>query len=252
MKCHNCGGEIQLEDLYCPYCGRPNEEAHMHARDMHHYKREFEQTQEAVAEKAGRQSRRAIRIAAVAILLLAIGLNILLQANSYSVQRYFERSANKRNASVYKQKIEEYLEEEDYVGFVSYCYANDLTLSDDLLEPVYPVYRIANSYKYAQQQIMMLICHNKYSDIDHLAKYTSDTICEYYEALDPDNYSYNDSYDTPEVQKHLANIERDMEALLVGYLSMTPEEAAEMPSASRSTRVMLIERGLEPYSRAED
>ena len=22
MKCKNCGGEIRLEDMYCPYCGR--------------------------------------------------------------------------------------------------------------------------------------------------------------------------------------------------------------------------------------
>ena len=72
MKCKNCGGEIRLEEMYCPYCGSPNIEAQQHARDMAHYQSEFEQTKEEVIDKAGRQSRLAVRITATALLLLAI------------------------------------------------------------------------------------------------------------------------------------------------------------------------------------
>lgn len=48
MKCKNCGGEVRLEDLHCPYCGSPNEEAMRHARDMQHYRKEFQQTSSQV------------------------------------------------------------------------------------------------------------------------------------------------------------------------------------------------------------
>jgi hypothetical protein len=41
---------------------------------------------------------------------------------------------------------------------------------------------------------------------------------------------------------------KDMEAMLVAYLGMTPEEAQSMQSCSRGNRVLLIERGLEAYN----
>ena len=38
MKCKYCGGNLTLEQAYCPHCGRPNEEAAQHVKDMEHYK----------------------------------------------------------------------------------------------------------------------------------------------------------------------------------------------------------------------
>ena len=121
MKCKNCGGEIRLEDLYCPYCGSPNEESIKHARDMQHYQNEFRQTKEDVIDRADRQSRSAVRIAVTAFLLLAIGVNIFLQANSYSIHRMWEEMQAKGNEDQYRQRIESFLEEEDYVGLSAYC-----------------------------------------------------------------------------------------------------------------------------------
>lgn len=36
MKCKYCGGNLTLEQAYCPHCGRPNEEAEQHVKDMEH------------------------------------------------------------------------------------------------------------------------------------------------------------------------------------------------------------------------
>ena len=44
MKCKYCGGNLTLEQAYCPHCGRPNEEAAQHVKDMEHYKSNFEDT----------------------------------------------------------------------------------------------------------------------------------------------------------------------------------------------------------------
>ena len=40
MKCEHCGYNLQLEDRFCPYCGKPNPFAAQHQREM-------EQRQEA-------------------------------------------------------------------------------------------------------------------------------------------------------------------------------------------------------------
>ena len=52
MKCKYCGGNLTLEQAYCPHCGRPNEEAAQHVKDMEHYKSNFEDTKSDVYKVA--------------------------------------------------------------------------------------------------------------------------------------------------------------------------------------------------------
>ena len=39
-----------------------------------------------------------------------------------------------------------------------------------------------------------------------------------------------------------------MDSLCIAYLSMTPEEAHSLRNASGGSRLLLIEKGLEPYT----
>ncbi len=250
MKCKNCGGEIRLEDMYCPYCGSPNEEAQKHARDMQQYRQEFQKTKEDVIERAGRQTKRAVRFAAAALLLAAIGVNIFLQVSSYSLIRSIKQSGQKKNAPVYRARIEEYLEAEDYLGFSSYCSNLNLSMYDRPFEEYYVTYRVATAYRYAVTEIMQLINHSRYQGVDHSIKYTSEYLQDFYEALDPEKYSYNSNYNTLAAQEHLDKMTRSIEALCVAYLSMTPEEARSLGSISRGKRIILIEEGLRQYEEA--
>ena len=250
MKCKNCGGEIRLEDMYCPYCGSPNEESQKHARDMLQYRQDFQKTKEDVIERAGRQTKRAVRFAVAALLLVAIGVNIFLQASSYSVVRSIKQSGQKQNASVYKARIDEYLEAEDYLGFAFYCSNLNLSMYDRPFEEYYVTYRVATAYRYAVTEIMQLINHSRYMRVDHCIKYTSEYLQDFYEALDPEKYSYNSNYDTLVAQDHLDKMTRSIEALCVAYLSMTPEEARSLVSISRGKRIILIEEGLRQYEEA--
>jgi hypothetical protein len=184
----------------------------------------------------------------VALLLLGIGVNIFLQANSYAFYRIFEEAEFRKHSAEYIQRMEEYLDEEDYIGFSAFCAANNLSSTDDFYDNWYPIYRVANSLRYSESYIMKLVNHGEYTGIDHVKKYTSETIQEFYDNMDPDNYSYDDSLQSPETQRHLDNMRKDMEAMLVAYLGMTPEEAQSMQSCSRGNRVLLIERGLEAYN----
>ena len=247
MKCKYCGGEIQLEELYCPYCGRPNEEAQQHARDMRRFQAEFQQTKTDVTAKAGNASRIAVRIAAIAFLIVGITINIILQANSWSIRHSIERRNANKNASVHREILEEYLENEDYIGFAAYCSAQNLPMSDEVYDDCYAVYRIAGSYRYAAEQIMKLVNRERYASADTTVKYTIEYVQEFYETLDPESYRWDDSYDEKETQAHIAKMKHSMEALLITYLGMTPEEASGMESLSRAGRAMLIERGAAKY-----
>jgi len=247
MKCKNCGGEIRLEDMYCPYCGRPNEEAHRHAADMEHYRRDYQNTKQDVIERAGAQSRRAMRFAAIALLIVAIGANIILQMNSFSLIRALEDSRIKKNIPAYTAKMDKYLEEEDYLGFASFCYNKSLSVYDDPFKEYYIIYRVASNYRNAVMELMQLVNHSRYSDIEHLAKYTSQYVQTFYEDLEPEKYTYYENYDTPFVQEHIEKMTEAMDSLCEAYLSMTPEEAKSLRNISTGSRLLLIEKGLEPY-----
>ena len=252
MKCKYCGGEIRLEDMQCPFCGRPNEEAIRHAQDMQRYQREFQQTKADVTEKASHSSRKAVRIAAIAFLLAAIVGNIVLQMNSYSFRYAAERRAAKRNAPQFIAAIDTYLEEEDYIGFVSYCQNHNLSMSDPAFDKYYRIYRTAHSYKGSVQQMMKLINHSRYTDVESIKKWTAEDIQEFYENLDPEKYSYYEEADSEWSVTHIENMKTSLEALYVAYLDMTPEEAAGMESLSRGKRAVLIENGMEQYTEVED
>lgn len=247
MKCKNCGGEIRLEDLYCPYCGTANTQARQHAVDMKKYQADFQQTKQDVTQRAGRESRRAVRIAAIAFLLLAIAANIFIQANSFMLNSILEEHRLSKNTEQLLQEADRYLDEEDYIGFSSYYYKMRLGSYNKNYARYYPLYRVSQSYRYAAQQIMQLVNPRRYSNIAHITKYTSEYIQSFYESLDPDNYSYYEDYESEWTQRHIANMKESMEALLIAYLGMTSEEARSMPELSRGNRALLVERGLAQY-----
>lgn len=250
MKCKNCGGEIRLEDLFCPYCGTANTEARQHAVDMQKYQAAFQQTRQDVTQRAGRESRRAVRIAAIAFLLLAIAANIFVQANSYELSYRLEQHRISKNAEHFLKEADRYLDAEDYIGFASYYSKTRLGTYNKNYARYYPVYRISQSYMYAARQIMHLVNPGRYSSMDHTIKYASEYIQAFYEALDPDNYSSSyDDYDSEWTQRHIANMRGSMESLLVTYLGMTADEAQSLPELSRGNRVLLIEKGLAKYEK---
>ena len=224
-----------------------NEESIKHARDMQHYQNEFRQTKEDVIDRADRQSRSAVRIAVTAFLLLAIGVNIFLQANSYSIHRMWEEMQAKGNEDQYRQRIESFLEEEDYVGLSAYCSRIDLYTFRNLYDEYYPVFRVANQYRYACEQIMRVINHGKYSNPENYMRYASQYVQEFYESLDPDKYTYEESWQNPVIQEHIEKMAEDMEAVYIAYLSMTPEEARSMRTISQGNRTILLEKGFEKY-----
>jgi hypothetical protein len=49
------------------------------------------------------------------------------------------------------------------------------------------------------------------------------------------------------VQEHIEKMTAAMDSLCEAYLSMTPEEAKSLRNISTGSRLLLIEKGLEPY-----
>ena len=51
MKCKYCGGDVTLDDHFCPHCGRPVDQSQRHHQEMKQYETEFEETRQEALEK---------------------------------------------------------------------------------------------------------------------------------------------------------------------------------------------------------
>lgn len=51
MKCKNCGGNVSVNDLKCPYCGTPNPEGMAFQKEVHKKKRFNEYLREEIMEQ---------------------------------------------------------------------------------------------------------------------------------------------------------------------------------------------------------
>ena len=113
MKCKYCGGNLTLEQAYCPHCGRPNEEAAQHVKDMEHYKSNFEDTKSDVYEVTEKNTEIMSHMIIITVLVILCVVVFVVSARSWSIHRgLLQFDAGIRQGSYMKQ-MEQYLEDED-------------------------------------------------------------------------------------------------------------------------------------------
>lgn len=114
MKCKYCGGNITLETAFCPYCGKPNEHAQQHAKNMKLYRRVYEKTRKGVQETTHRYTGITVRIVIIAILVVIITALMVLTDRSYSIKRIWMRNKMERNSAQVMKQMDQYLEAEEF------------------------------------------------------------------------------------------------------------------------------------------
>ena len=87
MKCKYCGGNLTLEQAYCPHCGRPNEEAAQHVKDMEHYKSNFEDTKSDVYEVTEKNTEIMSHMIIITVLVILCVVVFVVSARSWSIHR---------------------------------------------------------------------------------------------------------------------------------------------------------------------
>ena len=120
MKCKYCGGEVGLEEKYCTYCGRPNEQALRHSQDMASYRRRYAETEAAVVNKTDRYRRIVLRAVLILLLLIASVAMYVVTENAYSIPETMRRRAAEKDPEHTISELDSYLEKGDYSGFSSY------------------------------------------------------------------------------------------------------------------------------------
>ena len=244
MKCQYCGGDISLEDRICPHCGRLQENAVRHDEEMKRYEAAFEDTRNEVLARSS-QSARGIGVRLLVILVLLGGaIYLFAHSSSWSVRSARrEREAN-ANVALFTERIEQYLEERDYEGLNSFSDYYMLTYNDNY-KKYYTILWACDRYANVCESLMAFVYLDPQKkaagELDYRAKQLPEYISLYFEATNPEDYSWNTRIDKELTEEVIAAMDEDLAGLLTAHLGIPAEQARTMRELSEGRRTVLIE-----------
>ena len=230
MKCKYCGGDVTLNDHFCPSCGRPVDQAQRHQKEMREYETEFEETkQQAMNELAANSGGgtavgiRLFIIAALVVLLFWMFINL----DGYNMNQKREKKAANKNYEAYVEQIDQYLADRD-----------------DKYDDFRWIFYGARDYKNIFEALLETAYIGKDTRDLYYAERLSDYVNQFYEDILSDSYTRL-SEDPGKTEAVYNEMEADLAVLLQKYLRLTKEETDSLRGLTKSRRTVLIEQALD-------
>ena len=239
MKCENCGGNLTLEDVVCPYCEAVNPHAIEHIRQMKRYQKDYEGTKEQVYDVTKRYVSVSVRIIVIAVLIVLIILCGVFSDEGYSLRRKIEMAKAEKNFEEYSELIEEYLENNEYYALYSFFEAHCIEYSAESYKEYQPLRHAVTQYYFLYSDVIRVIY--PYSE-QSLATYPGrieGDLASLYKLYDEEYYI--NIYDNPKHKEDILKIEAQINALLVAYCGLTLEEAEMLKDMTQAQRMSLLE-----------
>ena len=251
MKCKYCGGNLDLEHKFCPHCGRPNELADQHIRDMERFQGEFDETKKDVYRNASRWSGIFARSIILAVIVILIFLAGFVSQNAWSFRReHLERDAERHYAE-YSAELNRYLEKQDYRGFVSCMNYHYMDSYGSPYMKYSGLKRAADYYSLVLEYVMRIAMPASYLSFDQYYESLSNDLDQFYRFTDPASYDEYDQIDLDFVQPHWERMEQTIQEVLRTYLHFSEEEVGEFRAMSKARRSLLLEEKIKALQAAD-
>ena len=245
MKCIYCGGEVGLEENFCPYCGRPNEQAQRHHQEMADYRQRYAETEAAVVGKVKHYAQIVPRVVAILLLLVAVVVMFWVTENAYAFPDEIRRRAAEKHPQEVMAQLDGYLKDRDYLGFVSFFNYNGIRIYGSAFVDYTDVEWCAEDYKGFLLQLEQLFLNKDY---ESWLKYSAaDDIRRLCMHLDEFEDTYTDAQRDTQLPLHQAAMDdmRDtMRDMLRIYLGIGDEELESFLSLSENQKAARIEEVL--------
>ena len=245
MKCKYCGGEVGLEENFCPYCGKPNEQALRHHRDMADYRQRYEETETAVVGKARHYAQIIPRVIVILILMIAAAVMAWVSENVYAIPEEMRRHAAEKHPETVMAELDGYLEDRDYLSFSSCFTYNGLRTYGTAFADYSDVEWCAEDYSFFVQQMEKLFLHR---DHEKWVKADSDIdIRRLCDALDDFEDIYARAQRNTQKPLHQAamnDMKENVRDMLRVYLGIREEEMEEFLALSDIRKAARIEEVL--------
>jgi len=250
MKCEHCGSNLDLETEVCPYCGTVNRQASKHVADMKKYNRQFTSTKESVYSKARKYSDVSVRAGILAILFVILAILLIVQGNIYRIRHSMQVASNSLHSEEILKQMDQYLEEEDYLGFSQYCEEKGIRFYEDAFEGYNRTHNAASCYGYVYAQLMK-ICFSKETenrDITRNIAFLGDYLGDFYQCgkREKDYYMSDDDYE--QFLTEYGKMKEHITAWMMAYCNMTREEAEGLENMSNARITVFLEDKLDANS----
>ena len=246
MKCKYCGGDVTLQDHFCPHCGRPVDQALRHQKEMREYETEFEETKREAINKisvsSGGGTAVGIRLAIIVALTIAL-IWMLINLNSYDINQRKEKRLANAKYDAYVEQIEQYIADRDFVALSRFENKHNLDWNDKYKE-YRDIFYAASSYEYIYRGILETAFLLKDARSLYYAENLSENVNRFYEQILSDRSTFSDA-DPEKTEAAYNEMEQDILALLQKYLHISKEDADSMRELSKSRRKVLIEQALD-------
>ena len=245
MKCKYCGGDVTLDDHFCPHCGRPVDQSQRHHQEMKQYETEFEETRQEALEKisvsSGGGTAVGIRLAAIVVLVIAIVAAFIRLDPYYAAERRAARDVRKHFAE-YKEDVDTFLADRDYLALDSFIKVHDLNDNKQFRE-YSEIFSAVGTYTRIYHGLQQLAYSNSDTNYLYSLQTLSRNYNEFYEAMNGRHYSWTE--DIEKTEAAVAEMEADLAVLVQKYLGLTKEETDSLRSLSDSKRVILLESAID-------
>lgn len=239
MKCEFCGSNMEIEQLYCPACGRKNEHAQKHREDMLDYKQQFRQTKEEVIGNSRRFNTKTAFIAIICILITLSTGCFLTRAYSYEIRSWYREKNIAAHKEEYYKEISRLMENKDYIGLYFYTRKSELDFSksmkkyDHIFNCARYYYRI---YYYT------LYIYEKDCDPDVLSDTIGVIATNIINLQEEGSDEYlKDEEKTPENMEFLEGTKKDATDFVKAYFKLTDEEAEGMFGMTKARLTVMLE-----------
>jgi len=245
MKCKYCGAEVGLEENFCSYCGKPNDQALRHSQDMANYHRRYAATEAAVVSKTRHYSQIILRAVLILVILIATIVMYVVTENAYSIPEATRRREAEKTPARTIAALDSYLEARDYLGFSSYIDYNGIRTYDTDFEAYSNLALCAGYYRDFVLQMESLFLH---TDREAWLKYSaSNNIRWLCRSLDDFLYEYDRAQRREESELFLSCLE-DMRQTTAGmlnvYLGIEYTELEEFLALSENRKAAYVEEVL--------
>ena len=247
MKCEYCGANLTIDDEVCSFCGSANPFAVKHRKEMHHFTREFNKTKSAVLRESKYQTKWAVKITLIAIMLAANLLVWFFIGNSYDIEQFVVSYKVNAQYSTHKKAMDEYEANREYIALSYYYNENQLYFSERFKE-YRAVSDVCSQYSSIYRNLMGIVTKesDEYYSHEKQVEYISDQLDYLYRASVKSTYDDAEKY-APVHQECMDDVVAQVELLIQTYLGVSDEDIAGFREMSKARRQIVMEEGLKFY-----
>ncbi len=241
MKCNYCGYNLEIEDVYCPHCGKKNEHVEKHAADMAKYDSEFKKTKAEVLSNSKRFNSITSRIAILCGMVALVAIMGLMVANKWEIRDWANDRKISKNAATYRQQIDKYEADRDYMRLAKYMQYHRIGYHKDFDE-YYDLYEASEKYVSIYENVMRLnnIENEKYYSVSDICHSLGGYIIYLDEIVRVDRYDKENMH-SEKHQAYMEDLKKDVQDLVQVYFELSDEEAAGIWTMKEARLSVLLE-----------